>query len=103
MHIARLGECRYDVLNRRRLWNVSLVQICNSLSQFYACSQKAFDYDLKVRDEDILIQLLVFWTLPNAMGHFEFLATDPEVSGSIPGATRFSQKKWVWKGVHSAS
>jgi hypothetical protein len=24
----------------------------------------------------------------------EFLATDPEVSGSIPGATRFSEKYW---------
>jgi hypothetical protein len=22
---------------------------------------------------------------------------------SIPGATRFSQKQWVWNGVHSAS
>jgi hypothetical protein len=24
-------------------------------------------------------------------------------SGSIPGATRFSEKHWVWNGVHSAS
>jgi hypothetical protein len=31
----------------------------------------------------------------------EFLATDPEVLGSIPGATRFSEKQWGWKGVHS--
>jgi hypothetical protein len=23
--------------------------------------------------------------------------------GSIPGATRFSEKWWVWNGVHSAS
>jgi hypothetical protein len=23
--------------------------------------------------------------------------------GSIPGATRFSEKQWVWNGVHSAS
>jgi hypothetical protein len=23
--------------------------------------------------------------------------------GSIPGATRFSEKQWVWKGIHSAS
>jgi hypothetical protein len=28
---------------------------------------------------------------------------DPEVPGSIPGATRFSEKEWVWNGVHSAS
>jgi hypothetical protein len=32
----------------------------------------------------------------------EFLATDPEVLGSIPGASRFSEKQWVWNGVHSA-
>ena len=32
-----------------------------------------------------------------------FLATDTEVSGSIPGATRFSEWQWVWNGVHSAS
>jgi hypothetical protein len=23
--------------------------------------------------------------------------------GSVPGATRFSEKQWVWNGVHSAS
>jgi hypothetical protein len=33
----------------------------------------------------------------------EFLVTDPKVPGSIPGATRFSEKSWVWNGVHSAS
>jgi hypothetical protein len=33
----------------------------------------------------------------------EFPATDPEVSGSILGVTRFSEKLWVWNGVHSAS
>jgi hypothetical protein len=32
----------------------------------------------------------------------EFLATDPEVPVSIPGATRFSAKS-VWHRVHSAS
>jgi hypothetical protein len=30
----------------------------------------------------------------------EFLATDQEVSGSIPGAIRFSEKQWVWNGLH---
>jgi hypothetical protein len=33
----------------------------------------------------------------------EFLATDPEVPGLIPGASRFSEKHRVWNGVHSAS
>jgi hypothetical protein len=33
----------------------------------------------------------------------EFFATDPEVPGSIPGATRFSEKYWVCNGIHSAS
>jgi hypothetical protein len=32
----------------------------------------------------------------------EFLATDPEIPGSIPGANRFSEKG-VCNGVHSAS
>jgi hypothetical protein len=33
----------------------------------------------------------------------KFLATDPEVLGSIPGASRFSERQWVWNGVHSAT
>jgi hypothetical protein len=33
----------------------------------------------------------------------ESLAADPEVPSSIPGATRFSEKLWVWNGVNSAS
>jgi hypothetical protein len=33
----------------------------------------------------------------------EFLATDPEVPGTIPGASRFSEKQRLWNGVHSAS
>jgi hypothetical protein len=31
-----------------------------------------------------------------------FLATDPEVSGSVPDATRLYEKLWVWNRVHSA-
>jgi hypothetical protein len=31
------------------------------------------------------------------------LAADPEVPGSIPGASRFSERQRVWNGVHSAS
>jgi hypothetical protein len=30
---------------------------------------------------------VVYWS--------EFLATDPEVLGSIPGASTFSEKQWV--------
>jgi hypothetical protein len=36
-------------------------------------------------------------------GSLEFLATDPQVLGWIPGASRFSEKQRVWNGVHSAS
>jgi hypothetical protein len=32
----------------------------------------------------------------------EFLAANPEVLGSIPGATRFSEWQWVGSEVHSA-
>jgi hypothetical protein len=26
---------------------------------------------------------------------------DPEFPGSIPGPKRFSEKYWIWNGVHS--
>jgi hypothetical protein len=32
----------------------------------------------------------------------EFLASNPEVPGSILDATRFSDRQWIWNGVHSA-
>jgi hypothetical protein len=32
----------------------------------------------------------------------EFLAAYLEVPGSIPGAAKFSEWKWIWNGVHSA-
>jgi hypothetical protein len=31
----------------------------------------------------------------------EVLAANPEVPGSISGATKFSEYEWVWNGVHS--
>jgi hypothetical protein len=46
---------------------------------------------------------LNFGTSTSAAYWSEFLATDPEVLCSIPGATRLSEKWWFWKGVHSAS
>jgi hypothetical protein len=30
------------------------------------------------------------------------LAANPEVPGSIPALPNFSEKQWVWNGVHSA-
>jgi hypothetical protein len=33
----------------------------------------------------------------------EFLATDLDDPGSIPGASRFSERQRVWNGVYSAS
>jgi hypothetical protein len=44
---------------------------------------------------DVLTAFVVWWS--------EFLATDLEVVGSIPGASRFSEKQRVWNGVYSAS
>jgi hypothetical protein len=38
---------------------------------------------------------VVYWS--------EFLAIDPKVLGSIPGASRFSERQRVWNVVHSAS
>jgi hypothetical protein len=32
----------------------------------------------------------------------EFMPANPEVPASILGSTRFSEKQWVWNGVHSA-
>jgi hypothetical protein len=32
----------------------------------------------------------------------QFLAANPEVPGSIPVATTFSEYQWVWDGVHLA-
>jgi len=46
---------------------------------------------------------LIFQKRPPLWSSGQFLATDTEVSGSIPGATRFSEWQWVWNGVHSAS
>jgi hypothetical protein len=30
------------------------------------------------------------------------MAANPEVPGTIPGATTFSEYQWVWNTVHSA-
>jgi hypothetical protein len=31
------------------------------------------------------------------------IGLDSKVTDSIPGTNRFSEKYWVWNGVHSAS
>jgi hypothetical protein len=41
----------------------------------------------------VQIASVVYWPQP--------LATDQEVPGSIPGATRYSEYRWVWNGVYS--
>jgi hypothetical protein len=48
-------------------------------------------------------ELYKLFNEPDIIKRTEFLATYPEVLGSIPGASRFSEKQWVWNGVHSAS
>jgi hypothetical protein len=42
------------------------------------------------------------WLTASVVCWSELRATDPEVTGSIPGHTRFSEKSGVWNGVHSA-
>jgi hypothetical protein len=51
---------------------------------------------------DAVNGIYIVWLKKNNISS-EFLATDPEVLGSIPGASRFSERQWVWNGVHSAS
>jgi hypothetical protein len=46
--------------------------------------------------------LNIFNILHNPL-HFRVPGYRSRGSGSIPGATRFSEKWWVWNGVHSAS
>jgi hypothetical protein len=50
-----------------------------------------------------LLKLDLFLMTASVILWSEFLATDPEVPGSILGATRFSEKQWVWNKIHSAS
>jgi hypothetical protein len=60
----------------------------------------------KNRTQDVekyLFKLNIFYRTASVVLWPEFPATDPEVPGSIPGATRFSEKQWVWNGVHPAS
>jgi hypothetical protein len=40
--------------------------------------------DIKIDIGEIRIASVILWT--------EFLATDPEIPGSIPGATKFSER-----------
>jgi hypothetical protein len=49
------------------------------------------------------IILIHFMTRPPLWSSTQdFLAADPEVPGSIPCVTRFSDHQSVWNGVHSA-
>jgi DNA topoisomerase IA len=49
------------------------------------------------------ISVIVYFRTASVVYWPEFLSTDLEVPGSIPGASRFSEKQQVWNGVHSAS
>jgi hypothetical protein len=54
-----------------------------------------FTYQIMWINKTLFCASVVWWS--------ELLATDPEVPGLIPGASSFSEKQWVWNGVHSAS
>jgi hypothetical protein len=74
-----------------------VTNLSRSYTENYVCSSVALlitlstiSYPFTLRKTSSMVQ----WS--------EFLATYPKVPGSIPGATRFSEKWWVWNGVHSA-
>jgi hypothetical protein len=46
---------------------------------------------------------LAYHSTPSVVWWSEFLVTDPEIPGSISGASRFSENQRVWKSAHSAS
>jgi hypothetical protein len=53
-----------------------------------------------------LVNISASWAMlrpPLWSSYKEFLATDPEIPGTFPGATRFFQKQCVCNGVHSFS
>jgi hypothetical protein len=65
-----------------------------------------FQYDRmhEVRFVSVLYFLMLSVTQDRLCGLVvKFLAIDPEVPCSIPGASRFSERQRVWNGVHSAS
>jgi hypothetical protein len=59
-------------------------------------------FSKKSASKQVANRLLASWFFAEFTSS-TFLATDPEVPGSIPGASRFSERQWVWNGVHSAS
>jgi hypothetical protein len=56
------------------------------------------------RDINLLLNYVIcYWIIDRLCGPVaELLAGDPQVPGSIPDATRFSEYQWVWNVVHSA-
>jgi hypothetical protein len=68
--------------------------------QYLANAKKKKTDEIEIHSDDpqFCLRLPPLWS---SFG-LEFLATDPG-SGSIPGATRFYEKQWVWNGVHSAT
>jgi hypothetical protein len=73
-------------LTTRKSLLVLINIITHSLSHHQLCP---YQFSLLV---SVHLASVVWWS--------EFLATDPEGPGSIPGPTRFSEKQWVWNGVH---
>jgi hypothetical protein len=51
---------------------------------------------------DTFLMVMSYWAA-SVVYWSEFLTTEPEVPGSIHGASRFFEKQRVWNGVHSVS
>jgi hypothetical protein len=50
---------------------------------------------------EVFVYVYIFVWTASVVWWSEFLAANPEIPDSIPGATRFSKEQWVWNEVHS--
>jgi hypothetical protein len=96
-------------INKQINWELTELMKClhSQVTSSYAASTSALPWWQQkcVNVEGQKVIALWFWHGYEIFIKIKsrFLATDPEVLGSIPGASRFPEKQWVWNGVHSAS
>jgi hypothetical protein len=82
-------QCHKDVNNRRKLIFHYII-ICICILHLMVTWESKYVLWNKPFDIAWLTTSVVYWS--------EFLAADLLVQGSIPSATTFSEKWWVWNG-----